>query len=335
MSKSITPPPDPSTVTENVMSIRLEIDKPVGDQSSELIHCPICNKNEILNIGPLRNNVSFAGQLIKKPIFGGKLYHCSNCLIGFRHPILSMSEYTELYDNQKTEQWISESIRTDQRNILNRIKHNFGSRPRILDIGCNTGELLAAAPDSALKFGVEINSAAAAIASSRGITTYSSLQDIPQPDKFDIIILCDVIEHVENPSSLILSLFEHLNSGGEILVSTGDFDAPARQWFGSNWWYCSYSEHIRFISERWARYLCTKNPITFETIARFKYSKHSPARLTRDFALMATFGFFPKAYLWAGSLLKSIAGKSGDVPIMGAGITEDHILLSFRVADEN
>lgn len=301
----------------------------------ETVECPTCMANEPCHVGQLRDNLSFAGKLLEKPIPGGNLYHCKNCSIGFRSPILDESEYIKLYDNKSYEQWTSGPERTDQQLILDRLTHGLAATARILDVGCNTGELLVSAPTSLLKFGVEINSTAGSIAASKGITVYQSLYEIPESEKFDAIILCDVIEHVANPASLILDLCSRLSRDGEILISTGDFENPTWTRFGANWWYCSYAEHIRFISESWAKRFCASNQIRFEIISRFRYTRLGFFHYVRDFLLMTMFGLFPKIYLGIGKLLKSMLGRDGDFPVKGIGIVKDHILLSLRPANED
>jgi SAM-dependent methyltransferase len=297
--------------------------------------CPICQSPEVRQIGHLRDNRNFAGRWVEKPISGGSLYRCHGCRIGFRHPTLSEANYAELYDNQGAEQWTSGPERKDQQLIIARIQRRLGPGTRILDVGCNTGELLASIPDSYLKYGIEINKAAGAIAASRGIVVQRSLQELPEEDKFDVIVLCDVIEHVANPASLILALAGRLRTDGEILVSTGNFENPTWKLFGANWWYCSYAEHIRFISSAWAERFCASNPIRFETISKFRYTDLGTFLYIRDLVLTAIFGFFPRTYLGVGRILKSILGRSGDVPVKGVGIVKDHILLSFRTANED
>mgnify|MGYP001766215577 CR=1 FL=1 len=91
----------------------------------------------------------------------------------------------------------------------------------------------------------------------------------------------------------------------------------------------------RFISEAWAERFCASHPIEFETVSRFRYTEHGALRYVRDLVLMAMFGLFPGIYLGAGKLLKSGLGRSGDVPVKGVGIAKDHILLSFRAANED
>jgi SAM-dependent methyltransferase len=321
--------------TNHIWATKIEFNRNKMAQCGKHLNCPACAETETILIGKLRDNLNFAGQLVKTPIPGGNLHYCASCLIGFRHPTLSDSEYAELYDNQGPEQWTSGPARNDQRLILARIQRRSGPGVRILDVGCNTGELLASIPDSYLKSGIEINIAAGLIAASRRITVHRSLENLPETDKFDVIVLCDVIEHVANPASLILALSARLRVGGEILVSTGDYENTTWMRFGANWWYCSYAEHIRFISKSWAERFCATNPIKFEIVSRFRYTDLGAFIYVRDFVMMLFFGFFPKTYLGIGKLLKSILGRDGDVPVKGVGIAKDHILLSFKATDEN
>ena len=80
----------------------------------------------------------------------------------------------------------------------------------------------------------------------------------------------DVIEHMTSPKNFLQSLLTITNPGGEIIISTGDAENKLWTWHKANWWYCSFNEHISFISESWINYYA---PILdFELIEIEKYS---------------------------------------------------------------
>ena len=95
---------------------------------------------------------------------------------------------------------------------------------KILDIGCNTGLL-----GEALKknkqcevWGADYSREAIKLAKKRLDKTIvcDFEKEIPfKKEKFDIIILADILEHLKNPEDLLLKIKKLLNSGGIILAS--------------------------------------------------------------------------------------------------------------------
>jgi len=307
-------------------------DRTGNSEADGSVICPSCGNRNIECIGRLRDSISFAGLTLEAPVSGSLLYRGLNCLLGFRHPTLGEAEYFALYDNKQTSQWTSNSIRTDWTLILERINSTRKDCVRVLDIGCNTGELLALAPDYFKKYGVEVNTAAAEVAAARGITVYHRIEAIPAAARFDTIILSDVIEHVADPASLLTYLSGRLSAEGEILITTGDFENPLWRKFGASWRYCSFPEHISFISESWAAKLCESGTLRVDGVVRFSYIELNRVKFTADFILMTLYGIFPRAYQKKGETLKSVFGKSSDVSIRGIGMSRDHIFLTLKSA---
>ncbi len=101
---------------------------------------------------------------------------------------------------------------------------------RLLDVGCGTGWFLDSAKKSGFQTaGQEFGKDLAAFTAKRlGICVWSEpLTKIPVNEKFDVITLFDVIEHVPNPREVIQSIADHLNPGGISLLFTPNLDAFA------------------------------------------------------------------------------------------------------------
>jgi hypothetical protein len=50
--------------------------------------------------------------------------------------------------------------------------------------------------------------------------TYDSVENIPQDKLYDLILVLEVLEHVERPRELLNTLFRHLRPRGEVWIST-------------------------------------------------------------------------------------------------------------------
>jgi SAM-dependent methyltransferase len=123
-----------------------------------------------------------------------------------------------------------------------------------LSVGCYDGVLLGTLGPKYRKFGVEASAAAAREAQRRGIDIVAPrIRDLAAVDHhFDVVCAVDVIEHVADPRAFVQMLVQRLAPGGTLIISTGSIDTPAWRFAGGGYWYCSYPEHISFISPAWA-----------------------------------------------------------------------------------
>ncbi|MGD9690734.1 MAG: class I SAM-dependent methyltransferase [Phycisphaerales bacterium] len=105
-------------------------------------------------------------------------------------------------------------------------------RPRLCDIGCGAGALLR---DMSARFdvtGVDSSPIARDLCARAGIrTTDGTLPDgLPlEPGRFDVVVVADVLEHVERDAASVRTLAGLLRPGG-IIVAT----VPANPWMWSS-----------------------------------------------------------------------------------------------------
>lgn len=225
------------------------------------IKCRCCNNKSLKEIGPLPEGVSFAGVSLNPPMSGGMLMHCDQCSMALRHPILEKNEYNSLYFKAPSSIWSSRKreylklLRPDQKIINKYLINKFAknkSSTSILDIGCYTGSFLLSLPEYFSKFGIEASAEARKLAGSKNITIVGNdLYSINTALKFDVIVLMDVIEHIDNPGAYINQIKKLLNENGEIIVTTGNYDSATFKFYKNTFWYAKYLEHISFIGESW------------------------------------------------------------------------------------
>ena len=111
--------------------------------------------------------------------------------------------------------------RTELNYILNLIK-NDGSK--ILDFGCNTGyfaNMIKKRNPKSEVYGADINKFALNYACKRykDIQFYYINEHFYKNNKFDIIILSHVLEHVKNPKELIRNITQLLNKNGLLIIA--------------------------------------------------------------------------------------------------------------------
>jgi 2-polyprenyl-3-methyl-5-hydroxy-6-metoxy-1,4-benzoquinol methylase len=93
---------------------------------------------------------------------------------------------------------------------------------RVLDVGCATGYITEAiAAQGAEVTGVEVDPRSAAIARGRGLDIRTGTVDetLDRHERFDCILLADVIEHIADADRFLESCLSHLEPGGHVVLS--------------------------------------------------------------------------------------------------------------------
>lgn len=149
---------------------------------------------------------------------------------------------------------------------------------RLLEVGCSTGEMLAAASESFEAFGVEADSASSKIASQRGLRCFNGALADAKFDKemFDVAALYHVIEHFPSPRAEMAELHRIIKPGGWLAIETPNI---ANVWFrllGARWRQF-IPDHIFFFTPRTIRRLCEETG--FEIVELRSVGKAMSARL--------------------------------------------------------
>jgi SAM-dependent methyltransferase len=291
------------------------------------ICCRTCGSTRVTRVGKLPDTSSFAGRRLAAQLPGGNLWHCANCGFAFRSPVMSADAYTDLYGGGGLNVWDLEQRRTDFDLIRNYLGTHVQRYENVVDVGCYTGQFLASLPREVVRYGVEPSIEAGRIAATRGITILARTVDefASTPGLYDVIVACDVIEHVVNPLQFVLQLSRHLKPAGHLFVTTGNYDAWLWKLTGAKNWYCYYPEHISFIGPRWLDRVQAELGLRIREVVPFNY-------LGR--------GFNPRQavaallFAWNRPLLQRIRSRGGriaetDIP-PGCGATKDHILCVFQ-----
>jgi SAM-dependent methyltransferase len=241
-------------------------------------------------VGPLPDSPCFAGRELVETLRGGNLYRCDSCQSMQRAPIYTDAFYARLYEGGAAETWSNQKGRNDNRLISQYISEQ-PVISSVLDVGCNTGELLAMLPASIQKFGVEPSREAKAVAEGRGIKILADgVSSLDSDFVCDCVIAVDVIEHVPRPQEFVASLLKHVKPGGCLIVSTGNPGAVAwRNWFKSSFWYCSFPEHVSFPSQAAYERMGAHSGVEKCEFLNFCYSDNSISRKMGQMLLQTSF----------------------------------------------
>ena len=114
-----------------------------------------------------------------------------------------------------------------------------GVQRRVLDVGCGNGLFLQMAQQMGWQgFGVEMDPAAAAVASSHGSSIIAAQLCELGPvheQTFDAITLSHVIEHVAVPRAMLEDCWRLLKPGGYLWIETPNVDSLGYEIYGADW----------------------------------------------------------------------------------------------------
>ena len=167
---------------------------------------------------------------------------------------------------------------------------DFAARPKVLDVGCFTGELLDVLRErGADVYGLELQEEAAQIAAERlpGRVFQARVEgaDFPQVD-YDAVTLLAVIEHVVDPVALLRRCHELLRPGGWLMVQTPNSGSGLARATGKHWPLYAPVEHLHLFSATALRLLLEGLGMTEIRIGR--HSKRLPVEYV--FEMMRSYG---------------------------------------------
>lgn len=122
---------------------------------------------------------------------------------------------------------------------------------RLLEIGCAYGFFLAEAEPYYDVVGIEISEDAAEFCRQRGLHVHTGVPDensLSQLGGIDVIVLLDVIEHLPSPQETLTLCQRHLNSGGVIVITTGDFASIYARLSGPHWRLMTPPQHLWYFT---------------------------------------------------------------------------------------
>jgi SAM-dependent methyltransferase len=131
---------------------------------------------------------------------------------------------------------------------------DFKSAPRVLDVGCFTGDMLCLMQQAGADvYGLELQREAVEIAAEklpgRIFAADVHSNDFTQLD-FDLVTMTGVIEHVTEPVKLLRRCADLLKPGGAIMLETPDSGSLLCRLMGRRWPPYSAVEHIHLFSSR-------------------------------------------------------------------------------------
>jgi len=121
----------------------------------------------------------------------------------------------------------------------------------LLDVGCGNGEFIARMHSLGWTVaGVEPDSQAVAHVRSRGLEVFSGMiSDVPSSERYDVITLSHVIEHVIDPLELLRECRNRLRPGtGRLMITSPNLGGLGHWWFKGYWRGLEVPRHLNVFS---------------------------------------------------------------------------------------
>lgn len=184
-------------------------------ESSENKKCYICGSSEIEDTGySLRDDETI------------KVLRCKRCslvfLSSFEHINKDFYKDGKMHSgNFDHKRWLEASYDDDMRRFLMLKKIIKGKK--LLDFGCGAGGFLMMAKDYASKVaGVEKQDALRVLFKEKNLDIFDNPDEIH--DKFDVITMFHVLEHLPDPKSVIKELLNKLKDDGKLIIEVPNED---------------------------------------------------------------------------------------------------------------
>jgi 2-polyprenyl-3-methyl-5-hydroxy-6-metoxy-1,4-benzoquinol methylase len=217
----------------------------------ETIACTLCGTTDSKIYQQL--NDRFTGDSFQ-------LHLCNNCGLIYLNPRPTPDEINRYYPtgyephhtaNTSTDQWHKKRMHQIQ---LHYVETKRPQKGTLLDIGCATGDFLKEAKDNEWYVqGIEMIPEAAQVARNQynlPILT-GAVESIPLPvNKFDVITLWDVVEHLTQPAEVFNRCFQALKPDGWLIFAIPNLSSFDRFLFGNSWVGWEAPRHYYFFTEQ-------------------------------------------------------------------------------------
>ncbi len=203
-------------------------------------NCPICS------------SAGASAPFWKTPRFS----QCSRCGLIFRDPFPNAAILSDLY----TTSWkspdvnIAETGATEVKSAQSLVKfltrsignENFSGK-HILDFGAGRGAMTLALKEKGAQV-VAVEPFGYDYLVKLGVSTYRELKELPREARFDGIVATEVLEHLQDPTRILLRLHRHLVPGGWLFITTPNAAGLPAKLRGERWREALRPGHVLFFT---------------------------------------------------------------------------------------
>lgn len=232
--------------------------------------CKLCNQN--LNNELNRKIISVKNPENKSETFN--YIFCQNCGIGFLDNLEFVKtkenydkDYNE-YQNTPKQSFIEKALNFLYFPRDSFVKKFISNKNSILDLGCGNGSFLYSVSSVFKKvYGSEYNQYAVKIAKSKVrdmIVISEELHNIKE--KFDVITMWHVLEHISNPMSYLNDVRNIMHKNSVLIIEVPNSSSFNFMIFKANYQWISLPEHLFFYNEMSLKYLLKAKELEIEDV---------------------------------------------------------------------
>jgi SAM-dependent methyltransferase len=198
---------------------------------------------------------------------GSDIFQCRECGLGSAETSAfdPATYYTEGYFSGRRADGYSDYLGAEpvlRREFARSVDfiRRYRDRGKLLELGCAYGFFLMEAARYFDVAGIELSAEAAVHGRRAGLNVLQGMADaasLQRIGQVDIIVLFDVIEHLPQPRETVALCCQHLNPGGIIVITTGDFGSTAARLAGARWRLMTPPQHLWFFTQESIRRLST------------------------------------------------------------------------------
>jgi SAM-dependent methyltransferase len=264
--------------------VKMEIPAKAGFLMHELSGCPVCH-------APASGATvcSTADRTYEGKPYPSRVVRC-RCGHGFLNPSPDAGELMSFYDDdyhcyttspneaERIGRWIEQRRDGDR---FNHVPIVVGGR--FLDVGCGSGDMVAAMARLGMESeGVEPSRYAATKATEAGLrVTCGLLHDAAFPDaSFDVVSMFHVLEHIPEPIEVLRECRRILKPGGELVIAVPNFDSLVFALVGKSWVGLQLPSHVQYFSPNSLRRAAVRAGFAVGVMKTESFPEHVEGELT-------------------------------------------------------
>jgi len=252
-------------------------------------NCPICESSSFTNF------IICEDHTVSRESFA--IVQCNNCGLKFTNPRPSQELIGKYYES---ENYISHSNKGNNlvniaykfvrkitiQNKVNLIRGlKLENSVQLLDVGCGTGEFLAACIKKGWDCsGVEPSSGART--QSEKITKLDILEDLENVEgRFNVITLWHVLEHLPDLNKVMGKLSSHLKKNGKLIIAVPNSESYDAGIFKKYWAGYDVPRHFYHFSQESMKALLKRNKLKLSKVIPMKFDAYYVSLLSNRYKL--------------------------------------------------
>jgi SAM-dependent methyltransferase len=216
------------------------------------LSCPICNARSSLCYSGCRDMEYFIP-------YTADFYRCESCGLVFMNPLPATADLASLYPDdylnfaKPTNPVSAFLLARFHENHAAICRRHLQTDGRMLEIGAAGGDLLGLLASQGYRHvkGIELSATACELARERGLDVrHTAIEEFDTAERFDLIFMSHVIEHVIDPAATVKKLASLLTPGGVLYVETPNVGALDARIWGRHWGLIHYPRHLHLFDHR-------------------------------------------------------------------------------------